>query len=427
MDSKWSTTLTSRRPLAGVRVLSMEQAAALPFATRHLADLGADVIRVQSHKRPAPDSYDIELIRSKRQLAIDLASPDGPEVFRRVAASCDVVCHNFTPQVVRKFGIDYDAIRARRADIIYLELTGFGTDGPWSRRPLFGPGAEAIAGHNLLIGDPGRWPGRPATITYADNNCGLHATLAIIDALDRRDRAGDGSHLDVSLYETAVSQLGIVLADRGLGAEPERNMNGDAGFAIQGAYESVEPERYVAVSVPHGSQAAAAAAVSAQSSAEDDLAAAIRVRPAAESAGALQAVGIPAAVVSDAADITTDEYLWDRRYFGLLQRRDHGLEGEYEYPGPPFGGGGDARIWFSQPVGADSREILGSVAGYTDEEIDALLAADVIGSGAPAGRYASDADLTRRISRGELSRVDPDFRERLAAARQASMQTAPRR
>jgi crotonobetainyl-CoA:carnitine CoA-transferase CaiB-like acyl-CoA transferase len=202
MGSKWNTSLTSLRPLAGVRVLSMEQAAALPFATRHLADLGADVIRVQSHKRPAPDSYDIEFTRNKRQLAIDLATPGGPDAFRRVAAACDIVCHNFTPQVVRKFGIDYESLRALRPDIIYLELTGFGTDGPWRSRPLFGPGAEALAGHNLLIGDPDQWPGRPATITYADNTCGLYTVLALTDALARRDRQGTGSHLDISLYET---------------------------------------------------------------------------------------------------------------------------------------------------------------------------------------------------------------------------------
>ena len=155
---------------------------------------------------------------------------------------------------MRKFGIDYDSLRTLRPDVIYLEITGFGTDGPWRARPLFGPGAEAVAGHNLLIGDPGQWPGLPPTITFADNNCGLYAVLAVTDALARRDRLGTGSHLDISLYETAVSQLGTVLAERGLGAAPERNLNGDAAVAVQGTYVSGEPGRYVAVSVPHGAQ-----------------------------------------------------------------------------------------------------------------------------------------------------------------------------
>ena len=409
MAPTWRS-LTSLRPLAGIRVLSMEQAAALPFATRHLADLGADVIRVQSHRRPAPDTYDIELTRSKRQLAIDLAAPGGPEVFRRVAAACDVVCHNFTPQVVRKFGIDYDSLRALRPDLIYLELTGFGTDGPWRARPLFGPGAEAVAGHNLLIGDPDQWPGRPPTITFADNTCGLYAVLAITDALVRRDRLGTGSHLDISLYETAVSQLGTVLAERALGAEPERNLNRDAAFAVQGTYQSSEPGRYVAVSVPRGAQPAAALGT------RGELAAAIAARPAAETAAALQAAGIPAAVVADAAALSTDEHLWARGYFGLLERHDHELDGEYAYSGPPFGGGADAGVRNAHPVGADTREVLASVAGYPPEEIDRLFADGAVGTGAP-GRPGPQPDPDIRIERGELSRVDPDFRDRLAAAR----------
>ena len=416
MGSRWNASLTSLRPLAGVRVLSMEQAAALPFATRHLADLGADVIRVQSHRRPAPDTYDIELTRSKRQLAIDLAAPAGPEVFRRVAAACDVVCHNFTPQVVRKFGIDYASIRALKPDIIYLELTGFGTDGPWRARPLFGPGAEAVAGHNLLIGDPDQWPGRPPTITYADNTCGLYAVLALTDALARKERLGAGSHLDISLYETAVSQLGPVLAERGLGAVPERNLNRDAAFAVQGSYPSADPARYVAVSVPHGAEAVAAAALGAATGGEAGLAAAIAARPARDAAAALQSAGIPAAVVADAAALATDEHLWARGYFGLADRRDHGLRGEYAYSGPPFGGGADADIRPSRPVGTDSREILASVAGYPAEEIERLVAAGAVGTSAPARQPGPEADPATRIERGQLSRVDPDFRERVAAA-----------
>jgi benzylsuccinate CoA-transferase BbsF subunit len=416
MASKWNASLTRLAPLAGVRVLSMEQAAALPFATRHLADLGADVIRVQSHKRPAPDSYDIEFTRNKRQLAIDLAAPGGPDVFRRVAAACDVVCHNFTPQVVRKFGIDYESLRALRPDLIYLELTGFGTTGPWRARPLFGPGAEALAGHNLLIGDPARWPGRPPTITYADNNCGLYAVLAVTDALARRDRLGTGSHLDISLYETAVAQLGPVLAERGLGAVPERNLNGDAAFAVQGSYPSADAGQYVALSVPPGAEAAAAAALGAASGSEPDLAAAVADRPAAAAVAALQAAGIPAAVAADAAALATDEHLWERGYFGLLDRDDHGLDGQYAYSGPPFGGGADVTMRPAHDVGADSREILASIAGYPAAEIDALFAAGTVGTGAPA-RPGAEADPATRVERGELSRVDPDFRDRVAAAR----------
>ena len=190
------------RPLEGVRVLSMEQAAALPFATRHLADLGAEVIRVEAPNR-APRVVGVDLFRNKRRVALDLSQEAGPEAFRHIAAGCDVVAHNFTPRVMRKFGIDYAGIKAVRDDVIYVSLTGFGTTGPWGERPLFGPGAEAVSGQNNLIGEADAWPGRPGTIVYADNICGLHALTAILGALERRGRTGKGQHIDISLYETA--------------------------------------------------------------------------------------------------------------------------------------------------------------------------------------------------------------------------------
>jgi CoA-transferase family III len=150
---------------------------------------------------------------------------------------------------------------------------------------------------------------------------------------------------------------------------------------------------------------------------EADLAAALAARPAADAVAALQTAGIPAAVVADAAALTTDEHLWARGYFGLLDRHDHGLDGEYAYSGPPFGGGADVDIRPAHPVGADTREILASVGGYPAEEIDRLFAAGAVGTGAPPARYGTEVDTATRIERGELSRVDPDFRERVRAAR----------
>src|SRR5690606_10343205 len=117
-------------------------------------------------------------------------------------------------RVVRKFGVDFEGVRAVNPDVIYVSLTGFGTTGPWGERPLFGPGAEAVSGHNLLIGDPEAWPGRPGTGVYADDTCGLYTMTAILAALDERARTGEGQHIDISLYETMVAHLGPVLAER---------------------------------------------------------------------------------------------------------------------------------------------------------------------------------------------------------------------
>ena len=100
------------QPLRNIRILSMEQAVALPFATRHLADLGAEVIRVQSHQRVSGTGASGSLFRNKQLVGLDLSAPHGPQLFLKLAANCDVVAHNFTPRVMRKFGIDYDGVKA---------------------------------------------------------------------------------------------------------------------------------------------------------------------------------------------------------------------------------------------------------------------------------------------------------------------------
>lgn len=395
--------------LAGIRVLAMEQAVALPFATRHLADLGAEVIRVQSHKRREGGLGQIDLTRNKRQLAIDLASPGGPEAFLRVAANVDIVAHNYTPRVVRRFGIDFESVKAVNPSVIYVSVTGFGTTGPWGERPLFGPGAEAVSGHNLLIGDPDGWPGRPGTIVYADATCGLNTVFAVLAALEHRQRTGDGQHIDISLYETQVAQLGPVLAERQLGAEPRRCANDDVNYVVHGVFECAGTDRHVAVSVTESQARIAAGALGLGELTSATFAVAVREQSALDVAARLQAVGVAATPVADASDIATDDHLWARGYFGLVTRHLKGYEGTFPHMGPAWGGGPAVPIEESRAVGSDSAAVLRDIAGYTDEEVRALFETDTVGESPPTtgARTAETGEI--RVQRGELSRVEADF------------------
>ncbi len=399
-------------PLAGVRVLSMEQAAALPFATRHLADLGADVIRVESHTR-ARAVGDPDLFRNKRRLALDLGAEGGPEAFLRVAAGCDIVAHNFTPRVMRRYGIDYEGVRAVNENVIYVSLTGFGTTGPWGERPLFGPGAEAVSGHNMLIGDPDAWPGRPGTIVYADNTCGLNCAFAMLAALEQRDRTGRGQHIDISLYETAAGHLGPAVAARAFGAPlPERVANADAGYALHGVFAAAGHDRYVAISAHEQQLPAVAAALGLEVVTDGAVATAVAGREAEQAVAALVAAGVAASVVADASDHTGDEHLWSRGYFGALDGVP-GVEGERPHAGPPWGTAVPHERRPMRPphgVGADSRDVLREIGGLSEAEIDDLHAAGVTGE-LPPPVPAARADAARnalRIERGELSRVDDE-------------------
>ncbi len=446
------------RPLQGIRVLSMEQAAALPFATRHLADLGAEIIRLESPNR-APVVPGTDLFRNKQRIALDLSQEAAPEAFRRIAATCHIVAHNYTPRVMRKYGIDYPSIKNIKPDIIYLSLTGFGTTGPWGERPLFGPGAEAISGQNNLIGEPDAWPGRPGTIVYADNICGLHALTAMLAALERLERTGKGQHIDISLYETAISQIGPVVAERAQGGNnPARTGNHDPRLPIHDVFPTHGTDRHIAITATNDQLPALAAALNIptemrpehpaatntsspsqpdqissnrspdhnRTSTEpqpitttptdqifpeftDQFAAALAdelaTRTAEDVAQLLQSHGIPASPVHNAADHLQDPHLWSRNYFGLLNLNQPGLTGTYPTAGPVWGGGPPT----PKPphhVGADTRAAL-LQAGYTSSEADSMFQTGAAVDKAAHNPSRPTPDPQIRIDRGELLRIDP--------------------
>ena len=454
-------SLGASRPLEGIRVLSMEQAAALPFATRHLADLGAEVIRVESPNR-APVVPGTDLFRNKQRIALDLSQEAAPEAFRRIAATCHIVAHNYTPRVMRKYGIDYPSIKNIKPDIIYLSLTGFGTTGPWGERPLFGPGAEAISGQNNLIGEPNAWPGRPGTIVYADNICGLHALTAMLAALERLERTGQGQHIDISLYETAISQIGSVVAERAQGGnQPHRTGNQDPRLPIHNVFTTSgpngAPDRHIAITATNNQLPQLAAALgihppdspaptntstpsqpdqTSPNRAPDHnptstephanspeltpefaaaLADELATRTAEDIAQLLQTHGIPASPVHNAADHLQDPHLWSRNYFGLLNLQQPGpaapggpsdTVGTYPTAGPAWGGGPPTPE-APHHVGADTRAAL-LHAGYTPGEAEAMFQTGAaVDRGAHTPPPTSTANPQLRIDRGELLRIDP--------------------
>ncbi|MEE8301810.1 MAG: CoA transferase [Candidatus Tectomicrobia bacterium] len=392
------------QPLRDIRILSMEQAVALPFATRHLADLGAEVIRVQSHQRVTGTGATGSLFRNKQLVGLDLTAPHGPELFLKLAANCDVVAHNFTPRVMRKFGIDYDGIKAVNARMIYCSVTGYGTTGPWSDRPLFGPGAEALSGQNLMIGEADALtPGRPGTITYADNICGLNLVFALLAALEHRDLSGHGQHIDISLYETNVCHIGTTVAERAFGAPlPERIGNQDKSLRLHGVFETRGHDRHITLAATTAQIPGLLDILEIDTLA--DLAKTLKSASAEETVEKLQQAGIAAAVVQDPSDISRDVHLWSRGYFGHYQEDAAGTP----QFGPAWGGGRDLFMSAPRHLGADNRRVLEDIAGLDDAAIDALYHSGTIGEVQQEARRPL-ASTAQRIARGELSRIDERY------------------
>jgi len=202
-------------PLDGFRVLDLTRFLSGPYCTMVLAELGAEVIKVeQPHtgddsRRLAPkvngESYPFGMPnRSKRSISLDLKTDRGRELFLGLARGADLVIENFRPGVVRRLGIDYDAVREVRPDVLYCSISGFGQTGPYRDRPGFDIMAQGAVGLMRMTGEPG---GRPAKVGIAINDiaAGATAIYSILAAQIQRSRTGSGQYMDISLVDAGLA------------------------------------------------------------------------------------------------------------------------------------------------------------------------------------------------------------------------------
>lgn len=227
-------------PLAGIRVADFTRVFSGPYATQILADLGAEVVKIErvdggdeardygepvdSEKAGAP--Y-LAMNRNKRSLAVDLKDPSGVEVARRLIAQSDVVIENFRPDVMKRLGLGYEELSADNPRLVFCSISGFGSRGPLAMRPANDLSIQALSGLLSMTGEPGRPPVRtPAP--FADLTGGMFAVIGILAALRERDISGRGQHVETSMLEAQVSTLNYFFVDywlRGFVPEPMGTAN----------------------------------------------------------------------------------------------------------------------------------------------------------------------------------------------------------
>lgn len=212
-------------PLKGIRVIELARILAGPWAGQLLADLGADVIKVESPDGgddtrkwgpPFVIGHDGENLsaayyhscnRGKRSIAIDFSTPEGAETVRRLVATSDVLIENFKVGGLKKYGLDYDSLRKINPRLIYCSITGFGQSGPYAPRAGYDFIIQGMAGMMSITGEAGREP-QKAGVAISDVFTGLYSVIAIQAALRHAEKAGEGQHIDMALYDTQISTLG---------------------------------------------------------------------------------------------------------------------------------------------------------------------------------------------------------------------------
>jgi crotonobetainyl-CoA:carnitine CoA-transferase CaiB-like acyl-CoA transferase len=230
--------MSSSLPLAGIRVIDFGRFIAGPYCGMLLADMGADVIRVD-RRHGSEDRYVapvtqggegggfLSLNRNKRSLTLDTSKPESAEIIRRLVRGADVVIANLPIDVLRKMGIDYDSLRAIRPDIVFARISTFGPDGPYASRVGFDTVAQAMCGAMSLTGFPG--PPVRTVVPFADYGTALHTAFGVMVALYHRARTGEGQIVDSSLLATSVTFVQGLLAEKSV-LGTDRHQTGNASF-----------------------------------------------------------------------------------------------------------------------------------------------------------------------------------------------------
>jgi crotonobetainyl-CoA:carnitine CoA-transferase CaiB-like acyl-CoA transferase len=211
-------------PLSGLRVLELGQLIAGPFASKILAEFGADVIKIEPPKTGDPlrtwrllhegtSVWWAAHARNKRSVTLDLRQPEGQEVIRKLAADADILIENFRPGAMEKWGLGFKDLHAINPKLIMLRVSGYGQSGPYRDRPGFGVIGEAMGGLRYLSGEPGRPPVRVG-VSIGDTLSGLHGVIGVMMALRHREQQGGvGQEVDVALYESVFNMMESLLPE----------------------------------------------------------------------------------------------------------------------------------------------------------------------------------------------------------------------
>lgn len=243
----------------GLRVLDFSRVIAGPACTQTLADFGADVIKIENPNggedarhiagpmHGGESHFYLAFNRGKRSVGLDVTKPEGLEIALRLAEQSDIVIENFRPGVARRLGIDYAALSARNPRLIYVSISAYGQDGPFSDRPGFDPVLQAESGMMAMTG-PVEGPPMRHPLSIIDTFTSLHATTAIATALYARERTGKGQYVELALFDAAIAAMANAAMFYLVGGkEPPRTGNAHGAAAPVNVFPTRDGEFYLAL------------------------------------------------------------------------------------------------------------------------------------------------------------------------------------
>jgi crotonobetainyl-CoA:carnitine CoA-transferase CaiB-like acyl-CoA transferase len=408
-----SAPTQSALPLAGVRVLDLTRILAGPWATQNLADLGAEVIKIehpnggddtrhmgppfvrdQRTGEPADAAYFLAANRGKESVAIDIATPQGQKLVRALAARCDVLVENFKVGGLARYGLDYETLHRELPRLVYCSITGFGQTGPYKQRAGYDYLIQGMGGLMSVTGEPDDKPGggpQRAGVALADVMSGMYAALGILAALRHRDAGGGGQHLDIGMLDVQVA----VLVNQSMnflttGKAPQRMGNGHPNIVPYQYFPASDGQFILAVGNDAQFrramqvlrlEAEAAdprfATIALRVANRDELLAKMTQRTVTRSVdewvAAMEAVDVPCGPINTIDRVFADPQVRAR---GLQMTLAHKAAGEVPSVANPIRFSETPIHYESGPplLGQHTREVLRRVLGATDGEISDWIA-----------------------------------------------------
>lgn len=407
-----------RKALEHLRVLDLSRVLAGPFLAQNLADFGADVIKVErphhgDETRTFPpylkdtdgnetedSAYFMSLNRGKRSITVDIATPRGQDIIRKLAAQCDVLIENYKVGDLKRYGLDYEAIKVVNPKIVYCSVTGFGQTGPYRNRPGYDYIFQAMSGLMSITGGPDELPGGgPAKVGLAicDVITGIYSSFAVMTALAHREQTGEGQHIDMSLLDTTIATISHINMNYLVGGiVPKRMGTGHPSIVPYQMFQAADGPMVIAVG--NNGQFAKLCGLLGMPELPDDerfrtnplrvknrealvptLAAAFAGKRVAEWIELLTPVGVPCGPLYDIPQVFDDEHVKSR---GDQVRIPHPRAAAGWVPALA----NPARLSATPPtyeraapaLGEHTREILTTVLGLSEAEVDALAAEGVV-------------------------------------------------
>jgi len=373
--------------LKGIRILDFTWVLAGPYATRLLADFGAEVIKVQPLLPQEEDDfargYYNTWNRNKLGITLDMSKPDGIALARKLALASDAVVENFTPRVMANWGLDYANLKKLKPDIIMLGLSTMGSTGPRRDYTGFGPTIQAFSGLTHLTAYPGGPPLGPGT-AHADHIGALFACLALLGALEYRRKTGRGQYIDVSQVEAMASLLGDAFTPAKETAAPGGvyRCRGDDRWCAIAVFTDEEWRGFKkALASPPGVEdkrfATSAGRLKNKKALDELIEDWTKEHPAEEVMSLLQKQGVAAGVVQSARDLAQDPQLKERGFFIEL---DHPHMGRTVSDASPVRLS-DTPPRYSRPAplpGQDNDYVYGRLLGLSEAELARLKEQGVI-------------------------------------------------